>query len=120
MTRHAFRLTPRFVLVPFAFAAALAALPAAAQDPQVGSERVGRGHDHRRDDRRALADAVRRIERETRGEVLSAERVPFDGRDVSRVKVVDASGRVRVYMDDPHARHEREPTRTRGHDGNSD
>ncbi|MFC0676798.1 hypothetical protein ACFFGH_02885 [Lysobacter korlensis] len=108
----------RIALIPFALAAALAALPAAAQDPRDAGH--DRNHDHRRDDRRALADAVRRIERETRGEVLSAERVPFDGRDVSRVKVVDASGRVRVYMDDPHVRHERQPTRTRGHDGNSD
>ena len=53
------------------------------------------------DDRRSLGDSVRRIERRTRGQVLSAERVPFDGRDMNRVKVVDASGRVRVYMDDP-------------------
>lgn len=57
-------------------------------------------HD-RREDYRALSDAVRRIERRTGGQVLSAERVPFDGRDVNRVKVVDSSGRVRVYMDDP-------------------
>ncbi|MEG3191982.1 PepSY domain-containing protein [Lysobacter sp. D1-1-M9] len=59
-----------------------------------------RGHD-RREDHRALSDAVRRVERRTGGQVLSAERVPFDGRDVNRVKVVDASGRVRIYMDDP-------------------
>ena len=49
----------------------------------------------------ALSDSVRRIERSTRGQVLSAERVPFDGRDVNRIKTVDAHGRVRVYMDDP-------------------
>jgi hypothetical protein len=53
-------------------------------------------HDHD-----ALSDSVRRIERTTRGQVLSAERVPFDGRDVNRIKTVDARGRVRVYMDDP-------------------
>lgn len=57
-------------------------------------------HD-RREDYRALSDAVRRVERRTGGQVLSAERVPYDGRDVNRVKVVDSSGRVRVYMDDP-------------------
>jgi hypothetical protein len=67
-------------------------------------------HD-RGDDQRALSDAVRRIERRTGGQVLSAERVPFDGRDVNRVKVVDSSGRVRVYMDDPHASNA--PGRTR-------
>lgn len=55
-----------------------------------------------RDD--TLSDSVRRIERDTRGQVLSAERIPFDGRDVNRVKVVDDRGRVRVYMDDPHRR----------------
>lgn len=54
-------------------------------------------------DRRALSDAVRRVERRTGGQVLSAERVPFDGRDVNRIKVVDSRGRVRVYMDDPHS-----------------
>ena len=75
----------------------------------------------RQDGPRALADSVRRVERATRGEVLSAERVPFDGRDVNRVKVVDASGRVRVYMDDPRDGRTREsPRRTRGNDGNSD
>jgi hypothetical protein len=66
----------------------------AAQVPQRSS------HD-RREDHRELSDAVRRVERRTGGQVLSAERVPFDGRDVNRVKVVDSSGRVRVYMDDP-------------------
>ncbi|AWV06328.1 PepSY domain-containing protein [Marilutibacter maris] len=60
--------------------------------------RHSRGADHR-----ALSDAVRRVERRTGGQVLSAERVPFDGRDVNRIKVVDSSGRVRVYMDDPHS-----------------
>jgi high-affinity K+ transport system ATPase subunit B len=62
-----------------------------------------RGHD-RREDHRELSDAVRRVERRTGGQVLSAERVPFDGRDVNRVKVVDSSGRVRIYMDDPSSR----------------
>ncbi|GAA5070178.1 hypothetical protein [Lysobacter panacisoli] len=59
-----------------------------------------RGHD-RGEDRRGLSDSVRRVERRTGGQVLSAERVPYDGRDVNRVKVVDSSGRVRIYMDDP-------------------
>ena len=50
-----------------------------------------------------LSDAVRRVERATGGQVLSAERVQYDGRDVNRIKVVDDRGRVRVYMDDPQA-----------------
>ena len=63
--------------------------------PQM-EEGGGRGH---RDD--ALSDSVRRIERSTRNQVLSAERIPYDGRDVNRIKTVDEHGRVRVYMDDP-------------------
>jgi len=85
-----------------------------------GAGPVPRGvptHD-RREEHRALADAVRRVERATGGEVLSAERVQSDGRDISRVKVVDSSGRVRVYMDDPQA--PRGARRTRGDDGDSD
>ena len=49
----------------------------------------------------ALSDSVRRIERRTRGQVLSAERVPYEGRDLNRIKVIDENGRVRVFMDDP-------------------
>lgn len=72
-------------------------------------ERVDRGDSsrdtgrnaRRSDSHRALSDAVRRVERRTGGQVLSAERVPYDGRDVNRVKIVDSSGRVRVYVDDP-------------------
>lgn len=60
-----------------------------------------------------LSDSVRRVERRTRGEVLSAEQVQFDGRDVHRVKVLEASGRVRVHMEDPRPR--RDP-RTRDDD----
>ena len=62
----------------------------------------------------SLADSVRRVQSRTGGQVLSAERVPFDGRDINRVKVVDDSGRVRVYMDDPASR--RPPRPTRGDD----
>ncbi len=109
----------RPALAALAATALLAVSGAAiAQDP-AGAAR-GRGFD-RQESPRALADSVRRVERATRGEVLSAERVPFDGRDVNRVKVVDASGRVRVYMDDPQGGRGRdEPRRTRGNDGNSD
>ncbi len=50
--------------------------------------------------RDSASDAVRRAERDTRGEVLSVERVQYDGRDMHRVKVVDDRGHVRVYMQD--------------------
>jgi hypothetical protein len=49
---------------------------------------------------------VRRAERDTRGEVLSAERVMNDGRELHRVKVVDDQGRVRVFTQDPQRRDE--------------
>ena len=64
----------------------------------------------------ALSDSVRRVQSRTGGQVLSAERVPFEGRDINRVKVVDDRGRVRVYMDDPSSRPRRPPRPTRGDD----
>ena len=88
--------------------------PPAPQD-RGGDRRHDRGDDHR-----ALSDAVRRVERQSGGQVLSAERVPFDGRDVNRVKVVDSNGRVRVYMDDPQGRREAPPRRIRDDDSGSD
>ncbi|MGV8940621.1 MAG: PepSY domain-containing protein [Lysobacter sp.] len=68
--------------------------------PQNADVRRQRGNE-RDADHRALSDAVRRVERRTGGQVLSAERVPYDGREINRVKIVDTSGRVRVYVDDP-------------------
>jgi hypothetical protein len=59
----------------------------------------------------ALADSVRRIERSTRGQVISAERMQSDGRDINRIKVMDDRGRVRVYMDDPQQQQRQRPTR---------
>ena len=48
---------------------------------------------------RQLSESVRRAERS--GQVLSAEQIQSDGRDVNRVKIIDDRGRVRVYWDDP-------------------
>ena len=62
----------------------------------------------------ALADSVRRIERSTRGRVLSIEQMHSDGRDLNRVKVMDDSGRVRIYVDDPGQR--ARASRARGDD----
>ncbi|MDI9238654.1 hypothetical protein QLQ15_06965 [Lysobacter sp. LF1] len=84
-----------------------------------GHERGGDDRGHQRgDDRQGLSDSVRRVERRTGGQVLSAERVPYDGRDVNRVKVVDSSGRVRIYMDDPQTRgrDQQQDDRTRRND----
>ena len=90
--------------------AVLAALPAASAWAQQSSPppppQRDRGDARNNDDNRrgSLSDAVRRVERDTRGEVLSAERVQYDGRDMHRVKVVDDQGRVRVFMQDPQRR----------------
>ena len=82
--------------------------------PDRGGGDRGHGRAH---DRQALSDSVRRVERRTGGQVLSAERVPYDGRDVNRVKVVDSSGRVRIYMDDPQGRErQQQQDRTRRDD----
>jgi hypothetical protein len=72
----------------------------------------------REGDSDALSDAVRRIERANRGQVLSAERMEYDGRPVNRIKVVDDEGRVRIYMDEPPPapRRQQEPPRSRGDD----
>ena len=64
-----------------------------------GGERVARAGRQAGTDR-SLSDAVRRVQRETGGRILGAERVPYDGRDINRVKYMDDRGRVR-YMDDP-------------------
>lgn len=99
------RVAPLLVVVALSAAAG----DAMAQRGQGGNGQRGNGPPHaqprpeaRPRDQDALSEAVRRVERRSRGgQVLSAERVPFDGRDVSRIKVVDSSGRIRVYMDDP-------------------
>jgi len=41
------------------------------------------------------------VERQTGGEVLRAEPMQRDGREVYRLKVLTADGRVRVVQDDP-------------------
>ena len=51
--------------------------------------------------RTTLPDSVRRVERQTGGEVLRAEPMQRDGREVYRLKVLTADGRVRVVQDDP-------------------
>ncbi|WP_242109040.1 hypothetical protein [Luteimonas aquatica] len=58
-----------------------------------------------------LSNAVRNAERNMPGgQVLRAERIQYDGRDVSRIKIMDERGRVRTYMDDPQQRRQ-SPTR---------
>ena len=103
--------------------AIMAVLPALSA--QAGPQSQDRGRSQQRDDSRgdqgsrqdsrsSLSDAVRRVERDTRGEVLSAERVQYDGRDMHRVKVVDDQGRVRVFMQDPQRRNDEDRNDNRG------
>ena len=104
------RRPPALKLLTIAIMAVLPAFSAHAQS-QPQSQGGNQQHDgdrgsrdRRQDSRSTLSDAVRRVERDTRGEVLSAERVQYDGRDMHRVKVVDDQGRVRVFMQEPQRR----------------
>jgi len=47
-----------------------------------------------------LPDAVRRVERETNGQVLKAEQMRSGSQRVARLKVLTPDGRVRVLRDD--------------------
>lgn len=98
VTRHR-----RFAVVALLASGAVAAIGSAgAQAPQLDPARAeamvraSRGAPQER----SLSDAVRRVQRTTGGHILGAERVPYDGRDINRVKYMDDRGRVR-YMDDP-------------------
>ena len=90
------RLRPLTLLAALAGVAAPAAAQVVPQLPQPPAPRLPSPHDPQQ---RGLSDAVRRAERA--GQVLSAEHVQYDGRDVNRVKIVDDRGRVRVYWEDP-------------------
>jgi hypothetical protein len=57
-----------------------------------------------RDDDGSLSDDVRRAQRESGGRVLGAERVQSDGRDITRIKVMDGDGRVRFIDSDRQSR----------------
>ena len=71
-----------------------------------------------KEQREDLPDSVRRVERETGGEVLRAEPMQRDGREVYRIKVLTSDGRVRVMQDDPNARRD-ERQRADRNDGGS-
>ncbi len=78
--------------------------------PGVGQRHVGPGFrnagmdpramDARQHQHRTMSEAVRRVQRHTGGQILGAEVVSFEGRDIHRIKYMDDRGRVR-YMDDP-------------------
>lgn len=85
----------RLLLLPVI---AVLAMPAFAQQPDPRAREARN---------REAAESVRRVERETGGEVLRAEPMQRGGREVYRLKVLTPEGRVRVMQDDPRARRER-------------
>ena len=54
------------------------------------------------------SDSVSRVERQAGGQVIRAESMQRDGREVTRYKVLTADGRVRVVQDDPQDRDRRQ------------
>ncbi len=75
-------------------------MPAGAQNQGMPADAREAFPQTARSDARSLSDTIRRVQRSTGGQILGAERVPFDGRNINRVKYMDDRGRVR-YMDDP-------------------
>lgn len=51
-------------------------------------------------DAASLSETIRRVQRQTGGQILGAERVSFDGHSINRVKYMDENGHVR-YVDVP-------------------
>jgi hypothetical protein len=94
---------------PFLALSLLLAAGSALADPPGGGRgmppppRTVMTHESRAEEH-SLAESVRRVERATGGQILSAERVPFDGRDMNRIKVLDQTGRVRVITEDSQGR----------------
>jgi len=60
-----------------------------------------------------LPDSVRRVERQTGGEVLRAEPMQQDGHEIYRLKVLTRDGRVRVMQTDPNQPANDPPTDSR-------
>ena len=75
-------------------------------------------HAPHRSQQEGLSESVRRAERN--GQVLSAEQVQSDGRDVNRVKIIDDKGRVRVFWDDPQSQSQDAGKRGNGRKGQKD
>lgn len=86
----------RYIAIAVILFAALIAATVSA-DPSKGN---GNSDQPRIESKSSLTDSVRRVERQTGGEVLSAEPMQKDGRQVNRVKVLTNDGRVRVVQVD--------------------
>ena len=86
----------RFIATAVILFVALIAAPVSA-DPRKSS---GNSDQPRVEVKTSLTDSVRRVERQTGGQVLSVEPMQRDGRQVNRVKVLTNDGRVRVVQVD--------------------
>ncbi len=85
------------LLVMLVLFAAFAAQAQPSRDQKPTAQDKGNSQD--RD--QALPASVRRVERETGGEVISAEPVQRNGREVYHLKVLTPNGRVRMVQEDP-------------------
>mgnify|MGYP006169074725 CR=1 FL=1 len=90
---------PTLAAVALAVFAALAGTPGVqAQDEGGRGDAPPRERGAPRSDdrghRSSMSDSVRRVRSESGNQVLSVERMQYDGRDVNRVKYVDENGRV--------------------------
>lgn len=74
--------------------------PAAPPRGERPGREVGTYATDARQHQRSLSEAVRWVQRSTGGQILGAELVPYEGRNITRVKYMDDRGRVR-YMDHP-------------------
>jgi hypothetical protein len=90
----------RTVLHPMLLLGTGAALAQSAPPPHAQPRPPAQQQRDRNEDG-GLRDSVRRVERQTGGEVLRAEPMQRDGREVYRLKVLTSDGRVRVVQDDP-------------------
>lgn len=81
----------------------LAAVSGVALAQNGGKEKSDRSGKSEASDQKddSLPASVRRVERQTGGDVLRAEPMQRDGREVYRVKVLTSDGRVKVIQDDP-------------------
>ncbi|WP_334179251.1 hypothetical protein [Pseudoxanthomonas sp.] len=68
-------------------------------DAEPSRERSSAQRSDDRGHRSSMSDSVRRVRSESGNQVLSVERMQYDGRDVTRVKYIDDRGRVRTQDD---------------------
>lgn len=88
----------RYFFAPAVFMYSILLMASASADP---AKAVPDNERPRAQLKSSLTDSVRRVERQTGGEVLSAEPSQQGGRQVNRVKVLTNDGRVRVMQVDP-------------------